>query len=100
MLELGTLIGYSCCWIASSLPKDGKVITLEVDENRHKIAKQNFAKMPFANIITTINDDAIDFLKTLKLDYKLDAVFIDAKKDDYPLYLELVYPFLKAYYYP
>ena len=96
MLELGTLIGYSCCWIASSLPKDGKVITLEVDENRHKIAKQNFAKMPFANKITTINDDAIDFLKNLKLDYKLDAVFIDAKKDDYPLYLELVYPFLKA----
>jgi predicted O-methyltransferase YrrM len=96
VLELGTLIGYSCCWIASSLPKDGKVITLEVDENRHKIAKQNFAKMPFANKITTINDDAIDFLKTLKLDYKLDAVFIDAKKDDYPLYLELVYPFLKA----
>jgi predicted O-methyltransferase YrrM len=44
VLELGTLVGYSCCWIASSLPKDGKVITLEADINRHNIAKQNFAK--------------------------------------------------------
>lgn len=96
VLELGTLVGYSCCWIASALPKDGKVITLEVDENHHKIAKQNFAKMSFTDKITAINDDAIDFLKTLKLDYKLDAVFIDAKKDNYPLYLELISPFLKT----
>lgn len=96
VLELGTLVGYSCCWIASSLPEDGKVITLEADINRHNIAKQNFAKMPFANKITAIHADAIDFLKTLNLNYKLDAVFIDAKKDDYPLYLKLINPFLKV----
>lgn len=96
VLELGTLVGYSCCWIASSLPDDGKVITLEIDKNRYKMAAQNFAKIPFFNKITAINTDAVDFLKTLNLDYELDAVFIDAKKDDYPLYLELVYPLVKV----
>ena len=95
VLELGTLVGYSCCWIASSLPEDGKVITLEADISRHNIAKQNFAKMPFANKITAVHADAIDFLKNLNLDYKFDAIFIDAKKSDYPLYLKLSYPFLK-----
>ena len=96
VLELGTLVGYSCCWIASSIPDDGKVITVEADEANYKIANQNFAKMPFANKIESINSDAIKYLTDLKLNYKLDAVFIDAQKDEYPRYLELLYPFVRG----
>ena len=84
VLELGTLVGYSCCWIASSIPDYGKVITVEADEANYKLANKNFVKMPFANKIESVNSDAIKYLTSLKLDYKLDAVFIDAKKDEYP----------------
>ncbi len=95
VLELGTLVGYSCCWIASSIPDYGKVITVETNEANYKISNQNFAKTPFANKIKSVNSDAIKYLTDLKLNYKLDAVFIDAKKDEYLKYLELIYPLLR-----
>ncbi len=95
VLELGTLVGYYCCWIASSIPDYGKVITVETNEANYKIANQNFAKTPFANKIKSVNSDAIKYLTDLKLNYKLDAVFIDAKKDEYPKYLELIYTLLR-----
>ena len=95
VLEIGTLVGYSCCWIATAIPEDGKVITIEVDKTRFEIAKQNFVKTKFIHKITVVNADAIDYLKNLNIDYALDAVFIDGKKEDYYIYLELVYPFLR-----
>jgi predicted O-methyltransferase YrrM len=95
VLEIGTLVGYSCCWIASHIPLDGKVITIEKDEKRFKIAKQNFDKTPFRTKITAINQDAISYLENLKLGYQLDAVFIDGKKVDYCSYLQLTYPLLR-----
>ena len=95
VLEIGTLVGYSCCWIATAIPEDGKVITIEVDKVRFEIAKQNFAKTKFNHKITAVNADAIDYLKNLNIDHELDAVFIDGKKEDYCTHLELVYPLLR-----
>ena len=92
VLEIGTLVGYSCCWIATALPKDGKITTIEADRGHFEIAKQNFAKINFEQKITAVNADAINYLENLKIDYELDAVFIDAKKEDYCTYLELTYP--------
>lgn len=95
VLEIGTLVGYSCCWIASSLPVDGKVITIEKDGERFGTAKQNFANTPFSKKIIAVNQDATSYLQNLKLDYQLDAVFIDGKKEDYPAYLKLTDPLLR-----
>ena len=95
VLEIGTLVGYSCCWIATALPEDGKIITIEVDKMRFEMARQNFSKTRFEKKITAINADAISYLQNLKIDYELDAVFIDAKKEDYCTYLELTYPLIR-----
>jgi predicted O-methyltransferase YrrM len=94
-LEIGTFVGYSCCWIATSLPQDGSVITIEVDKKYFEIANRNFNGKSFVKKITTVNADAITYLKSLKLNYELDAVFIDGKKDEYPEYLKLLYPLVK-----
>ena len=95
VLEIGTLVGYSCCWIANAIPEDGKIITIEIDSSRFEIAKENFRKTKFDSKITAVNANAIDYLKNLKIDYKLDAVFIDGKKEDYYTCLELVYPLIR-----
>ncbi|WPX96134.1 O-methyltransferase [Candidatus Bandiella euplotis] len=95
VLEIGTLVGYSCCWIASVLPEDGKVITIEKSKENFEIAKKNFATTKFKDKIITINADGATYLKGLELDYQLDAVFIDAKKVDYPAYLNLSYTLLR-----
>src|SRR4051794_37578210 len=44
VLEIGTAIGYSGIWLATALPADGMLVTMEMDQERVKIAKANFAK--------------------------------------------------------
>ncbi|KAJ3901018.1 O-methyltransferase-domain-containing protein [Lentinula edodes] len=44
ILEVGTLGGYSSIWMGRALPKDGKLITLEINETHAKVAGENFAK--------------------------------------------------------
>ena len=39
ILEIGTAIGYSGVWMAGALPKDGMLVTMEVDDARAKIAR-------------------------------------------------------------
>ena len=95
VLEIGTLTGYSSFWIASSIPHHGKVITIEKNKHYCNIARSNLAKTPFIDKIQIINSNAINYLSYLTLDYKFDAVFIDAKKEEYPSYLKLVYPLIK-----
>jgi len=96
VLEIGTLVGYSCCWIASVLPEDGLIITIDNDKNNYHEANKNFSKLSFSNKIKSVYSPAIKYLKKTKLKYELDAVFIDANKDEYPKYLELVYPMLRV----
>ena len=49
VLEIGTAIGYSGVWMAGALPKDGLFITMEVDESRAKVARENFARAGLAD---------------------------------------------------
>ena len=46
VLEIGTAIGYSGLWIATALPPDGQLITLERDASRAAIAREHFARSP------------------------------------------------------
>src|SRR3569623_1628443 len=43
ILELGTLGGYSTLWLASALPADGRLITLESDPAHARVARTTFA---------------------------------------------------------
>lgn len=90
-LEIGTSTGHSAIWIAWALSKTGgKLITLEIDEERHKQALKNFKEAGVADFIDARLVNAHDFVKETK--EKFDFVFSDADKDWYKQYFIDVAP--------
>ncbi len=83
VLEIGCFNGYSALWF-SLFAKN--VITLEIDNNNIKSAKENFFKAGSKNI-KIIEGDAKIILNNLKK--KFEIIFIDGKKSEYKEYLEL-----------
>jgi predicted O-methyltransferase YrrM len=58
ILEVGTAIGYSGTWLAGALPADGMLITMEMDEQRARIARDNFARAGVADRANVVVGDA------------------------------------------
>ena len=85
VLEIGTFTGLSALSIALALPDDGKLVALDKDEGRNKIALDFFKKANLNNKIQTIIKPALDSLDELK-NSKFDMVFIDADKMYYKEY--------------
>lgn len=90
-LEIGTSNGYSGIWIASAMAvTGGHLLTLEISEERAKLAQENFHA---AGVEANVTIDRVDALEEIpKLTGPYDFVFIDAWKDDYVKYLDLVIP--------
>jgi len=94
-LEIGTSTGHSGVWIAWALSKTGgKLITVDIDEGRHKQALENFKKAGLSEYIDARLADAHQLVKELKGPF--DFVFSDADKDWYKNYFIDVDPKLKA----
>ena len=90
-LEIGTSTGHSAIWIAWALSKTGgKLITLEIDETRHKQALKNFKEAGVADYIDARLVDAHQFVK--EMNGQFDFVFSDADKDWYKQYFIDVAP--------
>lgn len=90
-LEVGTSNGYSAAWIALALRKTGgKLITLEIDARRADMAAEHFKRLGLDPYIELRRGDALKLIPTI--DGPFDFVFIDAWKEDYPKYFELVFP--------
>jgi predicted O-methyltransferase YrrM len=91
ILEIGTLGGYSSIWLARSLPHDGTLLTLELEEKHAKVARENIERAGFGSVVEVRVGPAADSLRTLidEGTEPFDFVFIDANKEDYPEYLEL-----------
>ena len=87
VLEIGTFTGLSALSIALALPEDGKLISLDKDQESNIIAVDFFKKANQDNKIQTIVKPALDSLDELK-NYKFDMVFIDADKLNYKKYYE------------
>ena len=89
ILEIGTAIGYSGIWLATALPPDGMLITMEVDEGRAEEARRNFSRAGLASRVTVIVGDAQ--LKIAKVSGPFDLIFLDTDKQLYvPLLDRLV----------
>jgi predicted O-methyltransferase YrrM len=90
-LEIGTSTGHSSIWMAWALSKTGgKLITIEIDEDRYKTALKNFRKAGVEEFIDARLADAHQLVKELKGPF--DFVFSDADKEWYTQYFKEVDP--------
>ena len=90
-LEIGTSTGHSGIWIAWALSKTGgKLITVEIDEDRYKEALANFGEAGLSAYIDARLADAHELVPALAGPF--DFVFCDADKDWYKSYFIAVLP--------
>jgi caffeoyl-CoA O-methyltransferase len=94
-LEIGTSTGHSGIYIAWALSKTGgRLITIDIDEGRHREAVGHFKEAGVAAFIDARLADAHDLVP--KLEGPFDFVFIDADKEWYTNYAKAVLPKLKV----
>ena len=91
ILELGTFTGYSALCLAEGLPEDGRLITIEHNDELKNTILRNIGKSELGKKIELVIGDAIDVLNRPNLVDTFDLVFIDADKREYCAYLEAVY---------
>ena len=85
ILEIGTAVGYSAICFSDFLSDNGKIDTIERDEERVEEAKKNIKDMELEDKINIYVGDAVEILPTLNEKY--DMIFIDAAKGKYPFFL-------------
>ena len=93
ILEIGTSVGYSAICFTKILSENGKIDTIERDEEKIKEAKENLKNMNLEEVIHIYEGDAVEILPTLNIKY--DMVFIDAAKGKYPVFLKEALRLLK-----
>ena len=86
VVELGTLAGYSAIAMASALPPNGKVRTIELEAKHADFAEAWIARSNVAGRIEVLRGSGLDVLPRLASD-SADAAFLDADKGNYPKYL-------------
>lgn len=91
VLEVGTLGGYSTIWLARALPKDGRIVTLEIDPHHAQIARENFALAKLEHLIELREGAALKSLGEMERAEvaAFDLVFIDADKPSNARYFEI-----------
>ncbi|TDQ41145.1 O-methyltransferase [Aureibacillus halotolerans] len=87
ILEIGTLGGYSTIWLASTLPEDGSIVTLEVEAKHAEVARKNVEAAGMAQQTTILEGPALETLPSLAGGEPFDFIFIDADKPNNPDYL-------------
>lgn len=94
ILEIGTYTGYSAICLAEGLTPDGKLITLDVNEELETRVRGYFQEAGLAERIDYRIGDAAKIIPTLEVMF--DLVFIDADKENYALYYDLVFDKVKS----
>jgi predicted O-methyltransferase YrrM len=93
ILEIGTYTGYSALCLAEGLQKKGALHTIDNNEELYDFQRNYFNRSNYGDQIFQHTGEALDIIPTLDLTF--DLVFIDADKENYPNYLELILPKLK-----
>lgn len=89
ILEIGTYTGYSAICLAQGLNDGGKLVTVEIDKERAPIINKYISKAGLTDSIDLRIGDALDVI--VQLEEKFDLIFLDAKKEDYKHYFDLVF---------
>jgi predicted O-methyltransferase YrrM len=94
ILEIGTYTGYSSICLAEGLTENGKLTTIDINEELEDIAREFIQKANLDNKIEYIIGDAMYIVP--QLDEQFDLVFIDADKKNYCNYYHLVFDKVKS----
>jgi caffeoyl-CoA O-methyltransferase len=86
IVEVGTLAGYSACWLARALPPDGALHTVEYDPRHAAVARANVAGAGLSAKVTVHEGAGTAVLPKLEKHGPFDLCFIDADKIGYPAY--------------
>ena len=88
ILEIGTYTGYAALCLAEGMQNEGMLDTIDIKEELVSIQQKYFDLSPWKNQITAHLGNALDIIPTLNKKY--DLVFIDADKENYIHYFNLV----------
>ena len=88
ILEVGTYTGYATLCMAEGLATGGSIDTIDYNEELSDIQRRYFDQSPYRSQIVQHLGEAKDVIKTLTGPY--DLVFLDADKENYPHYFDLV----------
>lgn len=90
VLEIGTYTGYSALCLCEGMQENGILHTIDIKEELVDFQRKHFDKSPWGNQIVQHLGEALDIIPTLEA--KFDLVFIDADKENYINYFELIVP--------
>lgn len=90
ILEVGTYTGYATLCLSEGLQENGTVDTLDNNEELYDFQRKYFDKSEYGNRIFQHLGNALDIIPTL--DKKFDLVFIDADKENYINYFNVILP--------
>ena len=90
VLEIGTYLGYSALCLAEGLAEDGRVITIDVQEETNRVAQSFVDKTAYKDKIEFLLGNAAHLIPNIEGPF--DLVFIDADKPNYSNYYDLVFP--------
>lgn len=94
ILEVGTFTGYSAICLAKGLAENGKLITIELDDELEYLSKKYFEKAGLTDKIEQRIGPALEIIP--ELDETFDLVFLDADKKEYSEYFRLVLDKLRS----
>ncbi|WKL42939.1 O-methyltransferase [Flavobacterium sp. ZE23DGlu08] len=90
ILEIGTYTGYSALCLCEGMQVTGQLHTIDIKEELVDFQRKHFDKSPWGKQIVQHLGEAVDIIPAL--DLKFDLVFIDADKENYLNYFELILP--------
>ncbi len=94
VLEIGMFTGVTALSIAEVLPDDGEVVTLETNSKYAAVGTSFLPESAHGRKIKVVMGGALDSIRRLSPPF--DLVFLDADKDNYPVYLDLVKPLMRT----
>ncbi len=92
VLEIGTYTGYATLCLAEGLRANGTLDTIDVNEELHDFQRKYFDQSPWKDQITQHIGNALDIIPVLNK--KFDLVFIDADKENYINYFNMIVPLM------
>jgi predicted O-methyltransferase YrrM len=88
ILEIGTYTGYSSLCLAEGMKNDGELHTIDENEELYDFQRKYFNKSTYRNKIFQHLGNALELIENI--DKKFDLIFLDADKENYTKYLELL----------